>query len=73
MKPVAGTKEARDNYDRIFVKEGPPVGLSQAQFECIAEMLRESLKHVAERTGDLGEDVFVHGSRDGYPRRRAFR
>src|SRR5437773_1959082 len=63
MKPVAETKEARDNYDRIFTKQGPPQGMTEEQFQQVSDRLRERLKQEAGRTGDLGDDIFVHGSR----------
>src|SRR6266446_632334 len=63
MKPVAETKEARYNYDRIFPKKGPPQGMTEEQFQQLSTRLRERLRHETGRTGDLGEDFFVHGSR----------
>ena len=63
MKPVADTREARFNYDRIFPKQGPPQGMTEQQFQQVSERLRKSLKQEAGRTGDLGDDIFVHGSR----------
>jgi predicted nucleotidyltransferase len=63
MKPVAQTKEARYNYARIFVKQGPPQGMTEEQFRRVSLRLRERLKEEAGRTGDLGDDIFVHGSR----------
>ena len=63
MKPVADTREARYNYERIFAKEGPPQGMTKEQFQQVSERLRERLKQEAVRTGDLGNDIFVHGSR----------
>jgi predicted nucleotidyltransferase len=63
MKPVAETREARYNYERIFVKQGPPQGMTKEQFQQVSDRLRERLKQAADRTGDLGSDIFVHGSR----------
>jgi hypothetical protein len=63
MKPVAETREARYNYDRIFVKQGPPQGMTEEQFQQVSARLRERLRQEAGRTGDLGNDIFVHGSR----------
>lgn len=63
MKPVAETKEARYNYERIFAKQGPPQGMTEEQFQQLSIRLRGRLKQEAERTGDLGNDIFVHGSR----------
>jgi hypothetical protein len=63
MKPVAETREARYNYDRIFVKQGPPQGMTGEQFQQLSERLRKRLQEAASRTGDLGDDLFVHGSR----------
>jgi predicted nucleotidyltransferase len=63
MTPVAETREARYNYDRLFVKEGPPQGMTEEQFQQVSDRLRERLKQEAGRTGDLGDDIFVHGSR----------
>jgi len=63
LKPVAETREARYNYERIFVKPGPPQGMTEEQFQQVSDRLRERLKQEAGRTGDLGDDMFVHGSR----------
>jgi hypothetical protein len=63
MTPVAETREARYNYDRIFVKRGPPQGMTEEQFQRVSDRLRERLKREAGRTGDLGNDIFIHGSR----------
>jgi predicted nucleotidyltransferase len=63
MKPVAETKKARYNYDRIFAKKGPPQGMTVEQTQQLSDRLRERLKEAADRTGDLGDDIFVHGSR----------
>jgi len=63
MKPVAETRKARYNYDRIFTKQGPPQGMTEEQFKQVSVRLRERLKQEAGRTGDLGDDIFVHGSR----------
>ena len=63
MKPVAETKEARYNYERLFVKQGPPQGMTPEQFQQVSDRLRERLKQEAGRTGDFGDDIFVHGSR----------
>lgn len=63
MKPVAETKEARYNYERIFTKQGPPQGMTEEQFQEVSDQLRRRLKQEAGRTGDLGDDIFVHGSR----------
>src|SRR5262249_13153482 len=63
MKPVADTKEARYNYDRIFTEPGPPEGMTEEQFEQLSGRLRKRLQEEASRTGDLGDDLFVHGSR----------
>ena len=63
MKPFADTREARYRYDRIFTKPGPPQGLTEFQFQQLSDRLRKRLKAEAGRTGDLGDDVFVHGSR----------
>jgi predicted nucleotidyltransferase len=63
MKPVADTKEARYNYDRIFTKPGPPQGMTEEQFQQMSDRLRKRLKEEASRTGDFGDDIFVHGSR----------
>ena len=62
-KPVAETREARYNYERIFVKPGPPQGMTEEQFQQVSDRLRKRLKQEAGRTGDLGDDIFVHGSR----------
>src|SRR5947209_20386459 len=63
MKSVAETKETRYNYERIFAKQGPPQGMTWEQFQQVSDRLRERLKQEAGRTGDLGDDIFVHGSR----------
>jgi hypothetical protein len=63
MKPVAETKQDRYNYQRIFVKHGPPQGMTEAQFQQVSDRLRRRLKEEAARTGDFGDDLFVHGSR----------
>jgi len=63
MKPVAETREARYNYDRILTKQGPPQGMTEEQFQEISNRLRDRLKQEAGRTGDFGDDIFVHGSR----------
>jgi hypothetical protein len=60
---VAETGKARYNYQRIFVKKGPPQGMTEEQFRQVSNRLRERLKEEADRTGDLGNDIFVHGSR----------
>jgi hypothetical protein len=63
MKPVAETDRARYNYDRIFTKKGPPQGMTEGQFQQMSARLRERLRQEMWRTGDLGGDLFVHGSR----------
>jgi hypothetical protein len=63
MKPFAETRQARYNYDRIFVKQGPPQGMTEEQFQQVSDRLRERLKQEAGRTGYFGDDIFVHGSR----------
>lgn len=63
MKPIASTTEARYNYDRVFTKLGPPLGMTEEQFQQMSDRIRERLQQVACRTGDLGDDIFVHGSR----------
>src|SRR5262249_49360859 len=63
LKPVAGTRAARYNYERIFVKQGPPQGMTEEQFQQVSDRLRERLKQEAGRTGGLRVDIFVHGSR----------
>jgi len=63
MKAIAETKEARYNYERIFVRQGPPQGMTEEQFQQLSDRLRERLKQEAGRTSNLGEDIFVHGSR----------
>lgn len=63
MKPVTETRGARYNYYRIFVKEGPPQGMTAEQFQEVSDRLRNRLKQEADRTGELGDDIFVHGSR----------
>src|ERR1700678_1009822 len=60
---VAETRAARSNYDRLFPKQGPPQGLTKEQFQQVSERLRQRLKQEAGRTDDLGDDLFVHGSR----------
>jgi hypothetical protein len=37
MKPVAETREARYNYDRIFVKQRPPQGMTEEEFEQVSD------------------------------------
>jgi predicted nucleotidyltransferase len=63
MKPVADTREARYNYERIFTKPGPPQGMTEEQFQVMSDRLRKRLREEANRTGDFGDDIFVHGSR----------
>ena len=63
MTPVAETNEARYNYDRIFPKQGPPQGMTDEQFLQMSDRLRALLKRSVDRTGDFGDDLFVHGSR----------
>jgi hypothetical protein len=63
MKPIAETEEARYNYDRVFTKKGPPQGMTEEQFLQVSARLRERLRQEAGRTGELGDDLFVHGSR----------
>jgi len=58
MKAVAESREARYNYERIFVKQGPPQGMTEEEFQHVSDQLRERLKQVADRTGDLGDDIF---------------
>jgi hypothetical protein len=62
-KAATETDQARYNYDRIFTKKGPPQGMTEAQFLQVAIRLRERLRQEASRTGDLGDGLFVHGSR----------
>ncbi len=62
-KSVADSEEARYNYDRIFTKKDPPQGMTEGQFNQVATRLRQRLQHEAARTGELGDDIFVHGSR----------
>ena len=40
-----------------------PQGMTLEQFEQVSYRLRELLNEAAERTGDFGNDLFVHGSR----------
>ncbi len=63
MIPVAETREDRYNYDRIFARQGSPQGMKEEQFQQVSDRLRQRLKQEAGRTGDLGDDIFVHGSR----------
>lgn len=63
MKPIAETRQARYTFDRIFTKHGPPQGMTEEQFQQVSDRLRSLLKQEADRTGDLGGDIFVHGSR----------
>ena len=42
---------------------GPPQGMTEEQFQRLSDFLRTRLKKEAHRTGDLGDDIFVHGSR----------
>jgi hypothetical protein len=63
MKAVAGTRETVYNYNRIFTKQGPPQGMTEEQFQRVSDRLRECLQQETQRTGDLGDDLFVHGSR----------
>jgi len=37
--------------------------MTEEQFEEVSVRLRARLRQEAERTGDFGEDIFVHGSR----------
>jgi predicted nucleotidyltransferase len=37
--------------------------MTEEQFQQMSARLRERLKQEAGRTGDLGDDIFVHGSR----------
>jgi hypothetical protein len=37
--------------------------MTEQQFQAISRALRKRLKKEAYRTGDLGDDLFVHGSR----------
>jgi len=37
--------------------------MTEEQFQQVSDRLRERLKQEAGRTGDLGEEIFVHGSR----------
>lgn len=37
--------------------------MSEKQFQQLSDVLRARLKQEAGRTGDLGSDIFVHGSR----------
>ncbi len=62
-KPVAETRKARYNYERIFVEKGPPQGMTEEQFQLVSDRLRDRLRQEAARTGDLGDDLFIHGSR----------
>ena len=62
-KAIAETDQARYNYDRILPKKGPPQGMTEEQFQQASARLRERLRQEVERTGDLGDDLFVHGSR----------
>jgi hypothetical protein len=63
MKRVAETRQDRYNYHRIFVKQGPPQGMTEEQFREVSVRLRRRLNEEQARTGDLGDDFFVHGSR----------
>ena len=63
MKAAAETKKAGYNYQRNFVKQGLPQGMTQEQFQHLSDRLRQRLRQEAGRTGDLGGDIFVHGSR----------
>lgn len=45
------------------MKLGPPQGMTEEQFEQVSDRLRELLRQEASRTGDFGDDIFVHGSR----------
>ncbi len=63
MKPVAASARARYNYDNIFTKPGPLQGMTEEQFQLVSLRLRERLRQEAGRIGDLGDDLFVHGSR----------
>jgi hypothetical protein len=63
IKAVADTRKARYNLDRIFLKPGPPQGMNEEQFRKMSDRLRNRLKEEAYRTGDFGDDFFVHGSR----------
>jgi hypothetical protein len=62
-EPATDSDEARYHYDRIFTKRGPPQGMTEEQFRRVSLRLRERLRQEVERTGDLGDDLFVHGSR----------
>ena len=66
MRPVAESEKARYNYDRIFVKPGPPQGLTEEQFQEMSDVLRKRLQEDSSRTGDFGGDIFIHGSRASY-------
>src|SRR5580693_6715359 len=37
--------------------------MTEEQFQQVSDRLRKRLKQEAGRTGDLGDDIFVHGSR----------
>src|SRR5207244_6742823 len=63
MKSVDETKQASYNYERNITKQGPPQGMTEEQFQRMSDRLRGRLKQEAGRTGDLGDDIFVHGSR----------
>ena len=63
MKPVAETRQDRYNYQRIFVRHGPPQGMTEEQFREMSVRLRRRVKEEQARIGDLGDDFFVHGSR----------
>jgi hypothetical protein len=63
MTAVAQTDQARYNYERIFTRKGPPQGMTSERFLEVSIRLRERLRQEAERTGQFGDDLFVHGSR----------
>jgi predicted nucleotidyltransferase len=45
------------------VNPRPPQGMTEEQFQQLSHRLRERLRQEATRTGDFGDDIFVHGSR----------
>ena len=63
MNRIVQSNEERYNYNRIFTKTGPPQGMNEEQFQELSVRIRSLFKEVEERTGQLGDDIFVHGSR----------
>lgn len=45
------------------MKPGPPQGMTEEQFQQMSIQIRSRLSQESPRTGDLGDDIFVHGSR----------